>query len=344
MGKRYRVGVLGCTGLVGQRIIEQLWGHPQFEISKLFARRERKGKKYGAEVKWVCASELDPVVAGMTIDSMDDMSVYKGLDLVLSALPADIAVKLEGELRENGCKVVSNAKSYRMHDDVPLLVPEVNAESLELVEAQMKKYNGGFIATNPNCSTIGIILAIGPVEREIGISSLHITTLQSVSGAGLNGLSAYEAIANVIPNISGEEEKIRVEIPKILSRKDLDIKVRVNRVPVADGHTFNIWFKTGRNSSVNELLDIWKKYKPVCGKLSSISKSSSIYTLYEEQEFMPQPRLDAWKNGGMGTAIGRVEPVSLNEFCLTAVSNNIVRGAAGGTVIIAESLLQKGYI
>jgi len=340
--KKLRVGILGSTGLVGQRLIEQLNGHPNFTIEKLFGRPEKKGELYYDIVNWAWETNLPSEVAKMKITSMEDESSYSSVDLFLSALPHSAAEKIESKLRSKGFGVVSNAKTHRMDSDVPLMVPEININALELVTEQKKKFNGGFIATNPNCSTIGITLALAPIEKVLGVEKLHIVTLQARSGAGLAGLTSTEMTANVIPNIEGEENKIVTELPKIFG-KNIPVKVRVNRVPVVNGHTFNIWVTTRKKSTVAELLSLWKSYKPECGTLYSISKGESIYKIYEDN-FMPQPKLDVSFLGGMGTAIGRVEAVNDNEFCMTAVSNNIVRGAAGGTLLVAEALLEKGMI
>jgi aspartate-semialdehyde dehydrogenase len=356
-----KVGVLGATGLVGQNLIEILEGHPYFKIKALFARPEKKDMIYYDIVDWAGKKRLDPSVAELRMSSLEDWDAYKGLDLLFSALPSDVALNIEGELRKRGHAVVSNAKSYRMDEEVPLLVPEINSSALELVDMQRKKYNGGFIATNPNCCCIGISLAIAPIERNFGIEALHIVTMQARSGAGINGLRSTEITANVIPNIEDEENKIRLELPKIFSRNDMSIKVRVNRVPVVDGHTFNIWFKTKNKTSVKELTSAIKEFKPDCGEevpsLNNVDDNGGIYKVYEDNKFMPQPKIDSMFLKGMGTAIGRIEAVEqsgeaeassmddkFSEFCLTAVSNNIVRGAAGGTLIIAELLRQRGII
>jgi aspartate-semialdehyde dehydrogenase len=278
----------------------------------------------------------------MAITSIDDEAAFKDIDVFLSALPASAAEKIESKLRAKGKAVVSNAKTHRMDSDVPLLIPEVNVSVFELVTEQKKKYSGGFIATNPNCSSIGISLALAPIEKELGIERLHIATLQAISGAGLAGLSNTDMAMNVIPNIEGEEAKIVQEIPKIFGRS-IPVKVRVNRVYVVNGHTFNIWVTTKKRSTVSELKTLWKNFKPACGNLYSISKASSIYNIYDD-DFMPRPKIDAGFLNGMGTSIGRVEAISDNEFCLTAVSNNIVRGAAGGTLLVAEALLERGMI
>jgi len=340
--RKLRVGILGSTGLVGQRLIEQLSTHPNFKIERLFGRPERKGELYYDIVNWSCETRLPKQVAEMIITSIEDEKTFSDIDIFLSALPATAAEKIESKLRSKGFAVVSNARAHRMDSDVPLLVPEINVNALELVTAQKKKYSGGFIATNPNCSSIGISLALAPIEKALGIEKLYVATLQARSGAGLKGLTATEMTANVIPNIDGEEDKIKQEIPKIFGR-GIPIKVRVNRVPVADGHTFNIWVTTKKRTTVSELKLLWKTFKPECGALYSISKATSIYNVYDD-EFMPQPKKDAWFLSGMGTSIGRIEAISDNEFCLTAVSNNIVRGAAGGTLLVAEALLERGMI
>jgi len=340
--RKLRVGILGSTGLVGQRLIEQMSSHPNFKIQRLFGRPERKGELYYDIVNWVCDTNLPKQIAEMTITSIEDEAAFSEVDVFLSALPASAAEKIESKLRSKGFAVVSNTKTHRMDSDVPLLVPEININAIELVAAQKKKYSGGFIATNPNCSSIGIALALAPIEKALGIESLCIATLQAKSGAGLKGLSDMGMNANVIPNIEGEEAKIKQELPKIFNRT-IPIKVRVNRVAVADGHTFNIWFTTKKKTTVAELRTLWRDFKPECGALYSISKMNSIYNIYDD-EFMPQPKKDAWFLNGMGTSIGRVEALSEKEFCLTAVSNNVVRGAAGGTLLVAEALLERGLI
>ena len=343
MSKKIKVGILGCTGLVGQRLVEALTGHPVFEISALFGRKEKQGRPYYDVVDWACESKLDRTIAEIKISSVDDEKACQGISFFLSALSADVATAIESDLRDRGYGVISNAKSFRMEKQVPLLVPEINAEAIELVVEQKNKYNGGFIATNPNCCVIGITLALAPIEKSLGLKSLNIVTMQALSGAGLKGLTNPQAKANVIPNISEEEDKIRQELPKVFSRNDIDIKVRVNRVPVVDGHTFVIWFKTKKASTKQEVLNLWKTYKPACGLMPSIS-TDPVYRVYDADDFMPQPKIDAWYMKGMGTAIGRLEQLSDTEFCVTAVSNNIVRGAAGGTLLIAETLQHRGVI
>ncbi len=220
--KKIKVGILGSTGLVGQRLIEQLDKHPNFKIEKLFGRPEKKGELYYDMVNWACGTNLPGDVAKMAITSMEDENAYNDVDLFLSALPANVAEKIESRLRAKGFGVVSNAKTHRMDSDVPLMVPEININALELVTEQKKKFSGGFIATNPNCSTIGITLALAPIEKILGVEKIHVATLQARSGAGLSGLTSEEMTANVIPNIDGEEEKIRTELPKIFG-KDIPV-------------------------------------------------------------------------------------------------------------------------
>lgn len=341
--KNIRVGILGCTGLVGQRLIQQIEQHPFLKIKKIFGRPERAGELYYDSVDWVCETRLPAEIANMRISSIEDDESFSDIDLFLSALPHEMAEKIESKLRSMGKAVVSNAKTHRMDLDVPLLVPEWNAKDVDLVVKQKEKYKGGFIATNPNCCVIGISLAIAPIEQALGIEALHITTMQARSGAGINGLTSTQITANVIPNINEEETKIKEELPKIFSRK-IPVKVRVNRVPVADGHTFNIWVKTTKSATVSELFKLWENFKPSCGRTYSIASADNIYNLFKDDDFRPQPRLDANFMNGMGTSIGRVEALNDKEFCMTVVSNNIVRGAAGGTVVIAECLMERDII
>ena len=342
--KKIKVGILGCNGLVGQRLIEALSEHPVFEVSALFGRDEKQGRPYYDVVDWVCNSKLNKRIAEIKISSVDDQKACEGIKLFFSALSADAAIVIEPKLRSRGCGVVSNARSFRMEKDVPLLVPEINAHSVELIIEQKKKYNGGFIATNPNCSVIGVALALAPIEQALGIKSLNIVSMQALSGGGLTGLSNPQAKANVIPYIADEEDKMLQELPKVFSRTDIDIKIRSNRVPVVDGHTFVIWFRTKKPSTKQEILKLWKTFKPECGLLPSISTEPCLYKIYDADSFMPQPKADAWYMNGMGTAVGRLEQISTTEFCVTAVSNNIVRGAAGGTILIAETLYDRGMI
>lgn len=342
MSSKLRVGILGSTGLVGQRLVQLLKDHKLFELVALYGRSEYAGKKYVDIVNWVCGDQVPKEFAELNIRNIDDDSVYDDIEMVFSALPAEYATKVEGRLRQRGLPVISNAKSYRMDQDVPLMVPEINAEAIELIAIQKSKYDGGFIATNPNCSVIGIALALGPIEKIIGLDNVTIVTMQAVSGAGIKGLSSYESMGNVIPYISDEEDKIRRELPKIFSRNDLKIRVKVNRVPVMDGHSFSIWFTTKRDTTKAELIKTWNSFEPTCGELPLIS--DGLYRIFEDDNKRPQPRFDSWYLKGMGTSIGRIEEWSKREYSISVVSNNIIRGAAGGTILIGEFLKQKGIV
>lgn len=336
------VGILGARGLVGQRMIEFLKDHPYFEVKKLFSREPNSGKAYFDIVDWKCETPLPENIASIKMSDFSDMEEYISLDFVFSALPWDAAKDIEESLRKRGKKVISNASSHRLDTDVPLFIPEINGNDLSLIDKQMEKYSGGFIATNPNCSVIGILLSIFPIHEKFKITDLNITTMQAISGAGIKAYYDNNLPYNLIPNISGEEEKIKQEIPKVLGKDKINLKVKVNRVSVIDGHTFSIFFKTKEKLSVSEIENVFNEYKPKCGKLSSIPEK--LYKVYKDDKFMPQAKVCAWEGNGMTTSIGRIEKYSDTEFSITSLSNNIVRGASGGTILIAESICERGNI
>jgi aspartate-semialdehyde dehydrogenase len=344
MSSRLRVGILGATGMVGQRLVQLLKQHKLFELVAVYGRPENVGSKYVDTVNWVCGDTVPMEFSDLSVRSADDDSAFDDIEMIFSALPASLATKVEGRLRQRGLPIVSNAKSYRMENNVPLMVPEINAESIELIAIQKSKYDGGFIATNPNCCVIAVSLALGPIEKILGIDSTTIVTMQALSGAGLKGVYSYEAMGNVIPFIEDEEEKIKTEIPKIFSRIDISIRAKVNRVPVTDGHSFSIWFTTRKQTSKAELVKIWQNFEPACGRLPLLS-SGNLFQIFDDKNGnRPQPRLDAWYLQGMGTAIGRIEQLSAKEFSISVVSNNIIRGASGGTLLIGEFLRNKGIV
>jgi aspartate-semialdehyde dehydrogenase len=340
--KKKNVGILGARGLVGQRMIEFLKDHPYFEIKKLFSREINAGNPYFDIVDWKCETPLPENIASIKMSDFSDMEEYIGLDFVFSALPADAAKDIEEGLRKRGQKIISNASSHRLDTDVPLLIPEINFSSIDLIKRQMEKYSGGFIATNPNCSVIGILLSIFPIHEKFKITDLSITTMQAISGAGIKAYYDNNLPYNLIPNISGEEEKIKQEIPKVLGKDDINLKVKVNRVSVIDGHMFSIFFKTKEKISISEIETVFNEYEAKCGKLSSIPEE--LYKVYIDDKFMPQAKSCVWEGRGMTTCIGRIEKYSDTEFSITSLSNNIVRGASGGTILIAESICEKGKI
>ena len=337
--EKYRIGLLGATGVVGQRMIDLLQEHSLFEITHIFASAKRKGQSFES-IDWVIG-ENKPCL-NLKLDSVNEATTFvDDIDFFFSALPSEVAEDLEHNLRAKGAKIISNASAHRMDKDVPLLVPEIlnNLDAVKaLVKQQVDKY-GGFILANPNCSTIGLVLSIFPIIKEFGVKKIFVNTMQAISGAGKNGLYAYDAFSNIIPNIPGEEEKIINEFPKITGL-DPRIIVRTNRVPILDGHSFTIFLETdAKLPSENEIKNMYKNFKPF---YEFPILENKIYSIYHEDN-MPQVRRVTWENKGLTTSVGRFTKLSDNELILSSVSNNISRGAAGGTIIVAELIAGLAY-
>lgn len=345
LDRRIRVGVLGATGSVGQRFVSLLAGHPWFEIGALTASERSAGKAYGDAVKWVQDAPLPDSLAGMTL-----LSSEPPLDcpLVFSAMDASVAGPIEEAFAREGHLVVSNTKSHRMDRDVPLVVPEVNPDHLEL--ALRQSYRGAII-TNPNCSTIGLVMALKPLADAFGLERVHVVTLQAVSGAGLPGVSSYEIFDNVIPFISGEEEKMERESRKILGRlengavvdADLVVSAQCNRVGVVDGHTECVSVGLTRQPTEAEILDAWETFSSEPQRLRLPSAPARpIY--YFSQPNAPQPRLHRNLERGMAAAIGRLRRCKLLDFKFVVLSHNTIRGAAGGALLAGELAVAKGLL
>ena len=246
MQKRHKIGILGATGMVGQRFIQLLENHPWFEVAWLAASDRSSGKRYGDAVRWKLDTQLPQHIADMPVSPAEPEGAPK---IIFAALDADIAREMEPKFAAAGCAVVSNSSAFRMHPDVPLVIPEVNAEHLHLIEEQeWRKQSGGYIVTNPNCSAIGLVLALRPLEERFGIDAIFVTTMQAVSGAGYPGVASLDILGNVVPYIKNEEEKMEEETLKLLGRfegravKPLAAKMSAhcNRVAVEDGHTESV--------------------------------------------------------------------------------------------------------
>ena len=257
--KKHRVGILGATGMVGQRFIQLLENHPQFEVTAVAASDRSQGKTYGEACTWRLSGEMPSAVRTMKVQAPQPPL---DCELVFSSLPGDIARETEGSFAAAGYPVISNSSAFRMDEDVPLLIPEVNHEHLGLLEKQKQQYpSGGYIVTNPNCSTIMIALALAPLHGTFGVEATAATTLQALSGAGYPGVASLDIIDNVLPYIGGEEEKIETETTKILGRFNNDqietapikVSAQVHRVNVSDGHMAAMRVKLKRNASVAEL-------------------------------------------------------------------------------------------
>ncbi|MGA3012025.1 MAG: aspartate-semialdehyde dehydrogenase, partial [Terracidiphilus sp.] len=269
MKNKYPIGILGATGMVGQRFIQLLEHHPWFEVAWLAASDRSSGKKYGEAAKWRLDTPMPERIAKMTVAPAEPAGAPK---IIFAALDAAIARDLEPRFADAGCAVVSNSSAYRMAPNVPLVIPEINAEHLGLIEEQAsRKTSGGYMVTNPNCSTIGLVVALKPLEQRFGITQIIVTTMQAVSGAGYPGVPSMDILGNVVPYIGSEEEKMEAETLKLLGRLEghsvipLPAKVSAscNRVAVEDGHTESVSVKLGRPATHDEILAAWAEFRPL---------------------------------------------------------------------------------
>lgn len=342
---KIKVGVLGCTGTVGQKLILLLCNHPDFEIAEIAASENSAGKKYSDQVNWKQDVDIPANAAGMTIKKCEP-----GLDakILFSGLDSSVAGDIETAMAKAGYIVVSNSKNHRMDEDVPLSIPEINESHFNIIEHQKKRWNsGGFIVTNPNCSVIVIAIALYPIYKKFGLKNVVVTTMQAVSGAGYPGVASLDILGNVVPHIKDEEEKIEIELSKILGEyKDNKIhdakitaSVTCNRVPVKDGHTTCISVETEKKATKEEII---AAFNSVESANYFTSPSKVIY--YYDDPFRPQPLLDANKDKGMAIHASNVRKCNVLDWKFTAMGHNVVRGAAGAAILNAEYLLHKGYI
>ncbi len=335
------VGVLGATGAVGQRFVQLLAGHPWFNLTTLTASQRSAGKKYRDVVNWRLDVPFPDAFGDITVSPTTVESV-KGLDLVFSALPADIARDTETAMADAGVAVCSNAASHRMDPDVPLVIPEVNPEHLGLIDIQRDKGMDGFIVTNPNCSTIVLALALAPL-RSRNFTDVRVATMQAISGAGFQGIAAMEIYDNVVPFIGSEEEKMETETLKIMGAfngaeiepASFSVSASCHRVPVIDGHTMAIWLDL--DDPVDEVKEAFARFTPPFSGLP-LQPAKSIELL--EDVNRPQPRLDRNRGGGMTVSVGRIR----EGLRFIAHGHNTIRGAAGASVLNAELITSKNYL
>ena len=357
--ERRKVGILGATGMVGQRFIQLLNNHPWFEITWLAASDRSAGKTYGEACRWKLDTPLPKKIAEMTVQpNVPELCEGELPKIIFAALDADIARDLEPRFAAAGCAVISNSSAFRMVADVPLVVPEVNADHLDLIETQSwRKANGGkggYIVTNPNCSAIGLVLALKPLEERFGIESLFVSTMQAVSGAGYPGVASLDILGNVVPFIKNEEEKMQEEVGKLLGRLDgnriemLDAKVSAhcNRVAVEDGHTECVSIKFKRKATREEILAAWSEFAPLRHFVQDqhLPMAPEQPVEYDAGVDRPQPRLDKMRGRGMASTVGRLRECSLLDWKFVVLSHNTIRGAAGAAVLNAEVLALLGKL
>ena len=345
--------------MVGQRFIQLLNNHPWFEITWLAASDRSAGKTYGEACRWKLDTSLPKKIAEMTVQpNVPELCEGELPKIIFAALDADIARDLEPRFAAAGCAVISNSSAFRMVADVPLVVPEVNADHLDLIETQVwRKANGGkggYIVTNPNCCAIGLVLALKPLEERFGIESLFVSTMQAVSGAGYPGVASLDILGNVVPFIKNEEEKLQEEVGKLLGRLDgnrielLDAKLSAhcNRVAVEDGHTECVSIKFKRKATREEILAAWSEFAPLRHFVQDqhLPTAPEQPVEYDAAVDRPQPRLDRMRGRGMAATVGRLRECSLLDWKFVVLSHNTIRGAAGAAVLNAEVLALLGKL
>jgi aspartate-semialdehyde dehydrogenase len=343
--------------MVGQRFIQMLAKHPWFEIAWLAASDRSAGKTYAEACRWKLDTPLPAKIAAMTLMSNVPEGTPAGElpKIIFAALDAGVAHELEPKFAAAGCAVISNSSAFRMTRDVPLVVPEVNAEHLELIESQSwRQESGGYIVTNPNCSAIGLVLALAPLEARFGIESLFVSTMQAISGAGYPGVASLDILGNVVPFIKNEEEKLQEEVAKLLgaSRRDhiehLDIKLSAhcNRVAVEDGHTECVSIKLRRPATYEQIVAAWEEFAPLRGIHEGLDLPTAPAqpVEYAAEIDRPQPRLDRLRGHGMAATVGRLRPCTLLDWKFVVLSHNTIRGAAGAAVLNAEVLAMLGKL
>jgi aspartate-semialdehyde dehydrogenase len=350
MTKKFRVGILGATGVVGQRFVQLLQNHPQFEITALAASDRSQGKSYEDACTWRLPGEMPESVKQIIVQPP---APPLDCDFVFSSLPTDVAKQAEEDFARAGCPVISNSSPHRMVPDVPLLIPEVNPQHLELIDAQRtnRDYNKGFIVTNPNCSAIAVVMALAPLHIKFGVTSCIVTTMQALSGAGYPGVASLDATDNVIPFIGGEEEKVEAETRKILGTvsqgeildADLQVSAQCNRVNVSDGHMASIRVSFLKKASIDEVRKALSSFRSVPQDLQLHSAPAKPVIVRSEID-RPQPRLDRDAGNGMSVTVGRIMPDSVFDFRFMALGHNTIRGAAGAAILNAELLVAKGYL
>jgi aspartate-semialdehyde dehydrogenase len=342
---RIPVAVLGATGAVGQRFVALLDGHPWFRVAALAASDRSAGKPYARAVRWFLPEPMPAWAAAMTVTPCEPRQ--SGARIAFSGLDAAVAGEIEETFARSGAAVVSNARNHRMAPDVPLLIPEINADHLDLIEAQRRRLGGGYIVTNPNCSTVGLAVSLAPLHRALGVRRAIVTTLQAISGAGYPGIPSLDIQDNVIPHIGGEEEKMESETRKILGASGTPaafaVSAHCNRVQVSDGHTLAVSVETGKKATPEEAADLLGAFRPPILALGLPSLPERVIEVRAEVD-RPQPRLDRLAGRGMTVSVGRIRRCPVLDLKYVALVHNTIRGAAGAAILNAELLRAKGLL
>lgn len=348
MNRNVDVGILGATGTVGQEFVRLLESHPWFRVVWLAASERSAGKPYSEATRWRLPSDCPSEIATMSVDRCVTGRAPK---LVFSGLDSSVAGSVEELFAKNGHIVVSNAKNFRMESDVPLLIPEINADHLALLETQTKNRRwSGSIVTNPNCSTIVMTLALAPLCG-FGLRKVVVSTLQAISGAGYPGVASLDILGNVLPHIPGEELKIETETQKILGAltgseivpHDVVISAQTTRVPVLNGHTALVSVELASNPTVDEVVAAFDSFRGR-PQNENLPTAPSNPVRYVDDPTRPQPRLDVDSEGGMAITIGRLRECPVLDLKFIVLGHNTVRGAAGAAILNAELMRVEGLV
>ncbi|WP_132058252.1 aspartate-semialdehyde dehydrogenase [Halorussus amylolyticus] len=341
-----RVGILGATGAVGQRAIQLLDGHPEFELAAVTASESSAGLSYGEAAKWRIDAPIPESVADLTVRETDPDAVPDDVDLLFSSLPSGVAAEVEPGFAEAGYVLSSNSSNDRMADDVPLVIPEINPGHLDLLEVQRDERGwDGALVKNPNCSTITMVPTLSALAQ-FGLERVHVSTLQAVSGGGYSGVTSMEIIDNVLPHIGGEESKMETESKKLLGTFDgaeldhhaVEVSASCNRVPTIDGHLENVWAETADDVSATDVEDAFRGVE----SLDLPSSPDPLIEVFDDPN-RPQPRLDRMVGDGMAIAAGGVQETA-SGVQYNTLAHNTIRGAAGAAVLNGELLASDGWI
>jgi aspartate-semialdehyde dehydrogenase len=350
--KRIPVAVLGATGTVGQRFIELLQGHPWFELVGLAASEQHGGRPYREATRWRLSGDMPVSVANLPVVACRPEAL-PDVKIVFSALPGEIAGDIELAFARAGVAVFSNAKNHRMAADVPLLIPEVNADHIAAIVQQRKERGwSGSIITNANCSATPLVMALKPLQEKFGVRKALVTTFQAISGAGYPGVPSYDILDNVIPYIGGEEEKLESETLKMLGLwqegrgfvdASLAVSAHCNRVATREGHLECVSIELERQASPEEIIAAWENFAPESQQLKLPSAPERVL-IYRREADRPQTLLDRDAGKGMTATIGRLRPCPILGYKFVLLGHNTIRGAAGGSILNAELCVSKGLI
>jgi len=348
--RKFRAGMLGATGIVGQRLVQLLANHPWFELTEVAASERSASKRYADAAKWHLNEPIPAAAANLIVKGLE---TTLDCDFVFSALDSSVAGTAEEDFARAGYPVVSNSKNHRMDPVVPLLIPEVNAAHLDAIPLQQKNRGDGtgFIVTNPNCSTAGLVLVLKPLADAFGLEKIFVVTMQAASGAGYPGVPSLDILGNVVPFISGEEEKMETEPQKLLGKWDgsrfveagLGISAHCNRVPVENGHLESLSLSLKKVATLAEVREALRDFS-VSGELAALPTAVKNPVVVLDEDNRPQPRRDVNLGNGMAAAVGRIRECPLLDVKLTLLSHNLLRGAAGAALLNAELLAARGFL